>query len=425
MSGHGADVDAAIAELHTKMQKAQAAHEHAEEHCRESVAGADAARAIDFAAAEKTGIGAPELQKMSGAEINALADELEQGLTQQYGKIGTAWSDTLIAPWGGGEEGGWAEEALAQLGASEALLRGKVASEGEGRAAEHEDTGDQARVAAAAAALREAAEERGRRREKMWTARRVLLAPGARSVMRLLVCPRLEEHQMLVSLTWNPASVIVLRMTVSTPWGKRVSHLSPHSVKTVINAQSSDLSTDLESQSTQPRVVMGWDDAVAGGPVLASCWSHPTTGHFKISVSLAQKGSTKGEMDAAKRASSRNSDIFFKACAFNNNFVEKAAATEGTAGEGGIRDIQDARIQMQVQVWSSGAGLQTFIPDRDGFFRGSVWNTCILSSEKGLAVAFQDGGAHVELIEDALTCVCVCVCVFLKTLRLVCVCLSE
>ena len=60
---------------------------------------------------------------------------------------------------------------------------------------------------------------------------------------------------------------------------------------------------------------------------------------------------------------------------------------------------------MQVQVWSSGAGLQTFIPDGDGFFRGSVWNTCILSSEKGLAVAFL----------DECECVCVCVCVFENT----------
>jgi hypothetical protein len=65
--------------------------------------------------------------QMSGAEIDALSDELEQDLTQRYGKVGTAWSDTLIAPWGGDEEGGWEEEALQAETDTEAAMSAAVA----------------------------------------------------------------------------------------------------------------------------------------------------------------------------------------------------------------------------------------------------------------------------------------------------------
>jgi hypothetical protein len=194
-------------------------------------------------------------------------------------------------------------------------------------------------------------------------------------------------------------------MTVNTPQDKRVSNLSPHSV----SAQSPDLSTDLESKSTQAngsfsvlnqsRVVMGWDDTVTGGPVLASCWSNPTTGHFKISVTLTQKGPTRGEMDAvpAHVTTTSSSKLALSTALLWKNQQQPRARQERTVSE----TFKTLAYKCRCRCGAVASG--------------SVWNTCILSSEKGLAVAFQDDGAHVELIEDALTCVCLCVCSFENT----------
>ena len=111
---------------------------------------------------------------------------------------------------------------------------------------------DQARLGSekAAAAAEECAaaveESQGARRRK-WTRRRVLLPPGGRQCLRLLVCPALERQQMIVSLTWNPAYTLILRMTILTPWGKRVSHLNTQSVSEEM------YSIDLNGEQTGPR----------------------------------------------------------------------------------------------------------------------------------------------------------------------------
>ena len=82
-------------------------------------------------------------------------------------------------------------------------------------------------AAAESKELAAAVHESERRRARSWTTRRVMLPPGGRRAMRLLICPALETQQTIVSLSWNPAYSVILRMTVLTPWGNRATTLSP------------------------------------------------------------------------------------------------------------------------------------------------------------------------------------------------------
>ena len=135
--------------------------------------------------------------------------------------------------------------------------------------------------------------------------------------------------------------------------------------------------------------------------MLASCWSHHSSGNFKVSVTLSNKAPTKAEQEQAKATSTPDRDIFFRASHFENNFLEKAT---GPGGGGRVpKDLQDARLQIQLTVFSHNGGSQTFSPQHDGFFRSGEWNACVLASEGQKALPFLDGGVHVERIESALS----------------------
>jgi len=82
-------------------------------------------------------------------------------------------------------------------------------------------------AAAESEELAAAVHDSERRRARSWTTRRVMLPPGGRTAMRLLICPALETQQTIVSLSWNPAYSVILRMTALTPWGNRATALSP------------------------------------------------------------------------------------------------------------------------------------------------------------------------------------------------------
>ena len=286
---------------------------------------------------------------------------------------------------------------------------GDEAHGGEGsedREADREVRQTEGRVKSAAAEvalkLQDLQEARERRRHR-WMKRQVLLAPGARKSMRLLVCPELERQQMIVALTWNPAYSLVLRMTVQTPWGKRATHLNPSIVlqdSGSINLLG--LQTEPENLSVlhQPRVVMGFDDTSQGGPVVAACWSHASSGNFKVSVAMSVKGPSKEDRDAAASTSTENRRLFLHTVEQCNKVVEKALERADTGKP--PKDVRDTRLQIQVHVFSHRGGLQTFSAQQHGFFRGAEWNACILDSEHQRAQPFLDGGVHMAKVEEEL-----------------------
>jgi len=379
-----------------------------------------------------------------------------------------------IAPWGGGEDGGWealfsaeraaitvyvkaaelekqraaaAQEAMATASAATAAAlaaaselkearsmaagnvaqlsqrhveKKKLSDEAQEQAAATAKAAEAAKVAAKDAALKaaelEAAVEAGERtRTSRWSSRRVLLPPGGRLGMRLLVCPALEQQQSIVALTWNPAyHAVILRMVVITPWGQRITYLQPQSIS------SDPFSSNLHGSPTQPngnflvteqpRALMGFDDGTDGGPVLCACWGHASSGNFKIAVSMATKGPTKEQQEAAKACATNSRNSFYKAMQFTNESVERAfsqgAGKSGTQQELNCgkapTSVQDPRLQIQLRVFSHNGGVQLFCPGPDGFFRSGEWNGCLVSPALQKALPFVDGNEHREKVQRLL-----------------------
>jgi hypothetical protein len=373
-----------------------------------------------------------ELQQLDELSLSQLHELVEEARASMPPEADAHIPET-VANWGGGEEGGWMrvatdaslasaasreaanlaagadaahaeaelarrravedlEAATAELKEAKAMaadnvteIKGKVEAmqvtleQAEQLVADKRQAAEEARerweaASSKAADCQVAVAESRQRRAGSWTKRRVLLQPGGRQCMRLLVCPHLEKQQMIVSLTWNPAYAILLRMTILTPWGKRVSHINTQSVSEEmysidLNGEQTGPKGSFQIES-QPRCVLGLDDAMLGGPVLASCWSHSSSGNFKISVSLSNKGPTKAEQDLAKASATPNREVFYRTSHFNNNYVEKAAGP----GAGRVpKDLQDSRLQIRLTVFSHNGGVQTFSPaQEDGFFRRCV-----------------------------------------------------
>ena len=408
----------------------------------------------------------PDQVCMSSGRMRTLTTKVMQKLSHSFSQM---LPD--IAPWGGGEDGGWAELSSAERDASAAYVKAAeleqqsaaeaqealaaaaaataatsaaaaelkeaksmaagniaelaqahasnkgVSDEAAKRAALASEAAESAKVAAKDAALKaaelEAAVEAGeRKRTSRWSTRRVLLPPGGRLGLRLLVCPALEPQQSIVALSWNPAYQVLLRMVVLTPWGHRTTYLQPQSIS------SEPFSTNLLGSPTQPngkflvseqpRALMGFDDATDGGPVLCACWGHASSGNFKIAVTMATKGPTKEEQEAAKACATASRHTFYKAVQFNNAAVERALG----GGKGDAKkkqdsgkapnSVQDPRLQIQLRVFSNSGGVQLFCPERDGFFRSGEWNGCLLSSEMQKALPFLDGNEHMAKIETLL-----------------------
>jgi hypothetical protein len=248
-------------------------------------------------------------------------------------------------------------------------------------------------------AKREALVVRERQDKDRWMSHRVLFLPGSRQAMRLLVCPALEDQQCIVSLTWNPAYTAVLRLNVLAPWGKRCSALSPETVCT------DNLATDLLGRKTdsnnfsttnQPRVVMGSDEALQGGPVLASMWSHADTGIFKISIGMSLKSASKDITASAAKAATPNRRTFFQTTDLLNSTV-------GNENSDAPKDVQDQRLQIQLQVFSHSGGLQIFEPAHQGFFRKGEWYACTFKSHTQDAQPFLDGDPLMTKVEDAIS----------------------
>jgi hypothetical protein len=457
------DLVVRVAQTQEQLKSAEAQHAEASE----------AVAAVDIDAAQTQAqlhhlMSTPRDPKVhqSATRMRALIKGAMQQLSHSFSQILLPG----IAPWGGGEDGGWealsaaeraasavyvkaaelekqcaaaAREAMAtssaattaalaaasELKEARSIAAGNVAqlsqrhvekkklsAEAQKQAAATAEAAEAAKVAAKDAALKaaelEAAVEAGERtRTSRWSSRRVLLPPGGRLGMRLLVCPALEQQQSIVALTWNPAYAVILRMVVLTPWGQRITYLQPQSIS------SDPFSIKLHGSPTppngkflvseHPRAIMGFDDGTDGGPVLCACWGHASSGNFKITVSMATKGPTKEQQEAAKACATSSRNSFYKAMQFTNESVERALSQGG--GRSGTQQelncgkaptrVQDPRLQIQLRVFSHNGGMQLFCPGPDGFFRSGEWNGCLVSSALQKALPFLDGNEHREKVQ--------------------------